>query len=128
MLNTTLSLTLPKSRALIFPLNPSISSPWSQSVKTHRKAPHNRSKPAKLISTSTVKCIKESGFDLGVATLTEVSVKATVTVQRSIKKGMVPDLKFDRVVDEVTDWFLLGKSLQLDLVSTEINPSMIYLL
>ncbi|XP_078154302.1 linoleate 13S-lipoxygenase 2-1, chloroplastic-like [Carex rostrata] len=122
MLNTTLSFTLPKSRALIFPLNPSISFPWSQSVKTHRKAPHNRSKPAKLISTSTVKCIKETGLDLRVATPTEVSVKATVTVQRSIKKGMVPDLKFDRVVDEVTDWFLLGKTLQLDLVSAEINP------
>ncbi|KAF3327873.1 linoleate 13S-lipoxygenase 2-1 [Carex littledalei] len=115
MLNPTLSLTQPKSLSLLFPLNPSTSAPWSPLVTTHRKVPHNRSKPVRLISTYRVKCIN----DLTVAPLTEVSVTAIVTVQMTIG-GRFANLGLNRGLDGITD--LLGKSLQLELVSAEIDP------
>ncbi|XP_078154303.1 lipoxygenase 2.3, chloroplastic-like [Carex rostrata] len=121
MLNPTLSLTQPKS--LLFPLCPSTTTPWSPSVTTHHKAPHNRSKPARLISTYTANCTQKSRYtDLRVAAPTEVTVKATVTVQKSITGMFAEPLGiYERGLDTLSDLFRRS-SLRLELVSAEINP------
>ncbi|GKG46944.1 linoleate 13S-lipoxygenase 2-1, chloroplastic-like protein, partial [Tanacetum coccineum] len=49
-----------------------------------------------------------------------VSVKAVITVQMTVG-GVIENLSFTRPLDDITD--LLGKSLLLELVAAETDPS-----
>ncbi|KAJ4810713.1 Lipoxygenase [Rhynchospora pubera] len=117
MLHPGLSLTQPKSPSLLSPLSPSTSLLWTPLSTSHCIVPSNRSRPAKL--SYKVKCEKESGYNLSVVTPAEVTLKAIVSVQRTIG-GVFAHIGLERGLDDITD--LLGKSLLLELVSAELDP------
>lgn len=58
---------------------------------------------------------------MAVVAPTEVTIKAIVTVQTTIG-GMFAHIGLNRGLDDITD--MLGKSLLLELVSSELDPSM----
>jgi hypothetical protein len=120
MLNPTFSFNQLKSPSLHSLFCPSMSAPWDPLVTT-RRISRNRSNPKRL--THTVKCEKETaGYNMAVVAPKEVTIKAVVTVQMTIG-GMFAHLGLKRGMDDITD--LLGKSLLLQLVSAELDPSMI---
>ena len=77
-----------------------------------------RSKRNSVNSVGQIKAVAGESSTAGVVKTT--TVKAVITVQMTVG-GVLSDLSFTRPLDDITD--LLGKSLLLELVAAETDPS-----
>ncbi|GJX22082.1 linoleate 13S-lipoxygenase 2-1, chloroplastic-like protein [Tanacetum coccineum] len=78
---------------------------------------------SKRNSVNSVGQIKAVAGESSTASVVKtVSVKAVITVQMTVG-GVIENLSFTRPLDDITD--LLGKSLLLELVAAETDPSVL---